>query len=169
MKKLLAYALLLIPITFFSCKNDCSTVVPYSEWTVGRDTFNSNFCGRNSMAKSLLSSDDGSKQLLNYNSLSVYFETLPTVSGTYTVANFSSGSVGASEVGILANSSNGTSYYESSYSIGTEIPAVQATVIVTCGKIKVLIPPIKVVTTEYLRGQTPLSHTTFLSGTLIEN
>ena len=193
MKILSVFVFFLIPIIFLSCgKNDTFTPSPTTtttstststssgSWKLRADSISCTSYRRDSFYNSLSAFNVTTFNITttlystSHNSITVRFKTLPTTSDTYTIKDYSSSllGLGATEMtiraGFITYSNNylGTPsrYY---YSVEKDNSAVKATVTVTSGKIKILIPPIKVAyyTTDYLY----LKDTVLLSATLIEN
>lgn len=170
MKKLLLFAAV-IGICSTSCKKSTTTTptpsapsgpstptIPTDGWTLDGTKYTQNWgtqTGGNAGNKSV-SAGDG--PIGSGNSFNFFFNTIPTVNGTYKVVFFAGGQVlAADEVGVTAGLETAQKTY---VSIGND--NVSATVTVNSGKIKIELPDTKVFNTK------TAGDTVILTGTLVE-
>ena len=155
---LAAAAVLIAP----SCKKTStstpapSSSVPSNGWKLGTTTYSTVLTNRLASINEL-SAYDGtpSGSTPSVNTLNVYFSTLPTAGGTFHIVNYPA-TLGVNEVGVAAATySPGADY------VSTGHDGIDATVTVTSGKIKVVIPAVWVKNTT---GADSLK----LTGTLVE-
>lgn len=112
--------------------------IPTNGWKLGTVTYTSAIVAKS--GANILSAMDGipSGSSPAVNSLNVYFSALPTANGTYSIVKYpSTTSLTATQIGVTA----GLYATSTTYST-TGFDGINATVTVTGGKIKVVIPEV---------------------------
>lgn len=143
--------------------NNNNTSIPTDGWKLGNTNYKTVYAARTT-GNNMLSAMDGIPQGSNpaVNSLSVWFKALPTADGSYKVKAYASGGGREpqdGEIGVSAGVySSGASYIASDSST-----VVNATITVTNGKIKVVLPEI------WMRNLKTPTDSVKLSGTIQES
>ena len=162
MKKLLL-AIATTGILLPSCKKSSSSTpapsssIPANGWKLGTTSYTTALSARLAAINELSAFDgipSGSSPAVN--SLNAYFSVLPTAAGTYHIVGYPAPSLGANDLGLSAGL-----YATSATYVSTGTDGINATVTVTGGKIKIVIPAVWV-------KNTTAGDSLKLTGTLIE-
>ncbi len=145
-----------------SCKKSSSTSttpsssVPSNGWKLGTVSYSTVLSARS--GGNLLSAFDAVPSGSNpsVNTFIVYFSALPTTGGTFHIVHYPAASLASNEIGVAA-----AIYATSADYLSTGSDGIDATVTITAGKIKVVVPTVWVKKTS---GTDSLQ----LTGTLIE-
>jgi hypothetical protein len=133
-----------------------TTTIPANGWTLGTTNYTTAYAAR--VGSTTLTAFDaipsGSSPATN--SCNVFFQAMPTTGGSYTIVQYPGAPLTATQIGVTAGLHTTSTTY---YSTGSD--AITATVTVTGGKIKVVIPSVWVKNTS---GGDSLK----LTGTVVE-
>jgi len=161
MKKLLL-SLAALSLLSASCKKSSSSSpspsTPDNGWKMGTTTYTSVFVARSgsSPTSASLTALDALPTAATQNKCTIYFSAFPSAGGTFRVASVGSViSLSATQIGVTAQI--GSTFYAS-----TGFDGIDATVTVTGGKIKVVVPDVWV---KNIAG----SDSSKLTGTILEN
>jgi len=136
-----------------------STTAAANGWTLGGKTYTTKYSASSASAKQLFAMDatpSGSSPTAN--SCIISFSALPTAGGTFKVVGFGvTSTIGANELAVNASTYSPVSSYVSS-----GYDNVSATVTVTGGKIKVVLPSI------WMRASGSTTDSVQLTGTIVE-
>ena len=162
--KLVTTTLALSCLLFASCTKKSSstpgpapaTSIPSNGWKLGATSYNTAYAAR--IGTTTLTAFDAipSGSSPGTNTCNVFFSSLPTAGGTYTIVQYPGPPLTTTQIGVTAGLfATSTTYY----STGSD--AITATVTVTGGKVKVEIPSVWVKNTT---GADSMK----LTGTIIE-
>ena len=165
--KHLLLSLTAISLLFASCKKSSSssstTTIPSAGWKLGTTSYTSAYVARFGVTGSAgtsveLTALDALPTASAPNKCTIYFPTYPTTGGTFHVATVGTTiSLSATQIGVTAEIGATATYYAS-----TGLDNIDATVTVSGGKIKVVIPDVWV---KIVGGTDSLK----LTGTVLEN
>lgn len=159
-------------ITFFSCKKDSndagdSSTIPANGWKIGSANYTTVFSMRNLSHPNSISAFDAIPTADNFNAVAVVFNnTTGIAAGTFKVVTKPNQSdLLANEIMVAPSTgySQSTGHYNKQY-VTALTETVDATVTITGGKAKIVVPQINIITYPI----TSTSTTSTFTGTIVE-